>query len=500
MPCCAVPTRDAARRQSGHQAEKERGSIVKEPQNKTREAAATPRKDRKKPAEAAVVENRAVEAGKGPDTSAVTPKPVIESTLVGAGSQTPAAAKRTAPAEEPAKSAAVAAASPVPPVSRPEPAAAATPQRDAPKPAAKPEPRVEVRKVGFFPTFLGGVVAAGLGAAATYWAIPHLPEAWRPGAVETMAPEAQLDAARSAATEAARAEVTAQLDALGKRAADAGTDAARQALADAEAARPAAAASTVEIPTELTGRISALEATLTELANRPVSEGGVPVPLVQPQPAGVSQAALDELAARVTAQQARIDELAARPAVDPTTAEQVQTLVKQAEDLQQSTEAATRRAQSATAAAALKAAIENGGPRDQALAELSAAGVTVPAILTGDVPRLDTLRAEFAPAARDGLRASLDAVAADEGAMGMIGNFLRVQTGARSVEPREGNDPDAVLSRANAAVEAGDLKGALAEVAALPPTGQQAMSAWTTRAQQWVEANAALADLVASGK
>ena len=63
--------------------------------------------------------------------------------------------------------------------------------------------------------------------------------------------------------------------------------------------------------------------------------------------------------------------------------------------------------------------------------------------------------------------------------------------------PRAGSDPDAILSRADAAVNAGDIKGALAEIAALPQSGQAAMAGWTAAAQAWVEANAALAALAA---
>lgn len=81
--------------------------------------------------------------------------------------------------------------------------------------------------------------------------------------------------------------------------------------------------------------------------------------------------------------------------------------------------------------------------------------------------------------------------------MGVIGDFLRVQTGARSVEPREGDDPDAVLSRADAAVKAGDIKGALGLIATLPQAGQDAMSGWTGKAAVWVQAKDALTALAA---
>ena len=160
-------------------------------------------------------------------------------------------------------------------------------------------------------------------------------------------------------------------------------------------------------------------------------------------------------------------------------------------------DAANRRARVSAAAAALQAALSSGGARETALADLQAAGVEPPAVLTGEVATLAQLRAEFPAAARDGLAAALKSSSANDGAMGVIGNFLRVQTGARSVEPREGGDPDAVLSRADAAVKAGDIAGALEQIGALPQPGQDAMSGWVAQARTWVEANAALSALAA---
>lgn len=493
---------------------------MKEPENKPSEAAATPRKNAKNRAAKTAIENRpAVSGQKAASTEAKEHQPV-ESSLVGAGSDLPAAQKRETAAQPDTKPEA---ASPIPAVTRPDPATAKD-AKPAPAPAATESPKpatsgktpapVQVRKVGFFPTFLGGVVAAGLGAAATYWALPHLPENLRPAVLASGPSDAQLDAVRQAATEAARAEIDSRAEDLNTRAAQAGADAARQALAESEEAQAAEApaetpaAAPAEIPAELTARIGALETALADLANRPAPAApaeptpGAIAPIAQPapQPVGVSPEQLEALAARVNEQQARIDELAARPVVDPATAEQVQVLVKQAEGLHQSTEAANRRAQAATAAIALKAAIEEGTARDQALAALAAAGVEVAPVLAGDIPRIDELRASFPAAAREGLRAALDSQAADEGTMSKIGNFLRVQTGARSVEPREGDDADAILSRADAAVEAGEIKTALTEIAALPEPGQQAMADWTARAALWVQANDALAALAASGE
>lgn len=54
-------------------------------------------------------------------------------------------------------------------------------------------------------------------------------------------------------------------------------------------------------------------------------------------------------------------------------------------------------------------------------------------MLSGDVPTLEQLRAEFPASARAGLAAALNAAPNRGGALGVIGDFLRVQTGARSV-------------------------------------------------------------------
>jgi len=502
---------------AGPRCERERGRIVKKPETNSSENKASPGKDGKKKAvSGSVIDSRPVGSGEGAQAAKPEPKPQIESRLVGTGPGPEAAAPKpdagrsaageaVAESKPPSSQAATEAKhGGVPPVARPE----AVP---IPPQPAKVETRVvEVRKAGFMPTFLGGVVAAGLGAAAAWWAIPHLPPAWQPLGADPAPTEAQIAAAREAAVEAAREEIQTQADAFANRASEAGADAARQALADVEARGGDAEA--LQAQQE---KLAALEKTLADLAARPVV-----APVVSGEGSDGLQQVLNELPARLAAQQNRIDALAARPDAQAA-AGQVQELTAQAEALQaritaaadeaekriaaaqaqasvlqETAEAANRRAQAAKAAAALQAAIETGGPRDQALADLRAAGVEPPAALTGDIPTLAQLRAGFPAAAREALAAARQE-APQDGALGAIGNFLRVQTGARSVEPREGSDPDAVLSRADAAVNAGDIKGALAEIAALPQSAQAAMADWTAGAQAWVEANAALAALAA---
>jgi acyl-CoA synthetase (AMP-forming)/AMP-acid ligase II len=69
-----------------------------------------------------------------------------------------------------------------------------------------------------------------------------------------------------------------------------------------------------------------------------------------------------------------------------------------------------------------------------------------------------------------------------------VGNFLRSQTGARSLAERQGTDPDAILSRAEARVAQGDVSGALSEIATLAPEGQAAMADWVAAAEARVSA------------
>jgi hypothetical protein len=89
------------------------------------------------------------------------------------------------------------------------------------------------------------------------------------------------------------------------------------------------------------------------------------------------------------------------------------------------------------------------------------------------VETLTALRASFEPAARNALAEAREA----EKGTGLVA-FLQRQTGARSVTPQEGDGPDAVLSRAQAALADGDLTKALNELKSLPEVAQAAMADW----------------------
>lgn len=146
----------------------------------------------------------------------------------------------------------------------------------------------------------------------------------------------------------------------------------------------------------------------------------------------------------------------------------------------------------------IAAALDSGAPYSAAVKDLS--GVELPAVLTDNaaagLPTVQRLQAEFPDAARAALDAALRA---NMGASwtDRVGNFLRAQTGARALTPREGNDPDAVLSRAEAATAKGDIATALKEIAALPPEGLAAMADWQAKAQLRLDGEAAVQALLA---
>ncbi len=147
----------------------------------------------------------------------------------------------------------------------------------------------------------------------------------------------------------------------------------------------------------------------------------------------------------------------------------------------------------------LQAALDTGAPYTAALADL--ADLTAPPALATNaqagLPSLQSLRDSFPDAARAALDASLRA-AMGQSWSDRVGAFLRGQTGARSLTPHAGTDPDAVLSRAEADLATGDLAATLTELQALPPAGQTALAPWLARAQARADAIAAVKALLTS--
>lgn len=349
------------------------------------------------------------------------------------------------------------------------------------------------RGPGFFPLLLGGVAAALAGAGGTIYALPHLPPQLAGLLPAVTAP------ADTSALETALTEGRARVDSL-----------ATEVNALKTAAPPAPDLSGVKgVMDEVAASNRSLQETLTALATR--------VEALEQRPAALTTNADGTVVAapdsgQLAALQSQIntlrEQIAAATSSGAATQEQIAAAANTArseiaaaqaesERLRNETAAATQRSLAQAAVARVSAAFESGAPMAGPIGAAEAAGLSVPAALKGNVPSLTSLQVAFPQAAREALKASRKA-AAGETLGERLGAFLMAQTGARSVEPRAGDDPDAVLSRASAAVNAGDIPVALTEIGALPQAGQALMSGWVTTAQQRVVAAQALLDLAKS--
>lgn len=310
---------------------------------------------------------------------------------------------------------------------------------------AMPPERVEPARSsggGFFATLMGGVIAGFIGFGIAWFLLSD------------------------------DGDTSARIDDLSTRVEEQGATLAR--LNDQVAAGPDMAPVTTQIDElsarvdEIAGRVDGFGAQITELEKRPISEG-------------VSEEA-------IAAYEAELDRMRA----------EIEKMVADAQAMRDSAAGDAQAALRRSALTRILSALDNGTPFTAALEDLRGSGQEIPAPLTSaaqtGVTSLAELRDTFPDAARN-------AIAADrsgQGGVGNIGSFLRNQLGARSLEPREGSDADAVLSRAEAALRTGRLGDALAELEALPEPAQAEMAGWIERAETRHQAVMAAEDLAAA--
>jgi hypothetical protein len=230
----------------------------------------------------------------------------------------------------------------------------------------------------------------------------------------------------------------------------------------------------------LTDRLAKLEAEMAGLSSLPADGTLTPAQLA------TLAASVEALRGQVGALKAGLDATAVRGIVAEALAAWE---ADAAEKLRAETTQAEAAAARAAALAQLTQAAGTGAPYAQALPAL---GADLPAIVTKYAETgLPPLSTGFADAARRALDAALRA-APGAGMGERFLSFLRIQTGARSLTPQDGDDPDAILSRAEAAVGQGDAQKALDEVAALPPEAQAELAEWRALAQDHLDFAAAL--------
>ena len=318
------------------------------------------------------------------------------------------------------------------------------------KPSAAAQADTKPRRGGFVAPVLGGVLAA----AAGFGAAQYVPQGWP--LAQTAALEQQLLAQSAEIT-----RLTSRLSTL--------------------ESQPAPELS------PLMDTLAALNGRVADLETLPINRAD--------DTEGLS-AALAKL-------QAEMASLKAGATGDMTVPENVAALTAEAEaklkaaeahaaQITAEAEALTNAAKARAAFGRLKTAVDTGLPFAEILPEL---GVAVPdglqSLAKTGVPSLGTLQDSFPDAARLALEAALRADMGDSWSERAT-SFLRNQTGARSLTPREGNDPDAILSRAESALATGDLAQTLTLLAQLPEVAQAPLAEWRAQAEL---RQAALVDL-----
>ena len=224
----------------------------------------------------------------------------------------------------------------------------------------------------------------------------------------------------------------------------------------------------------LTDQVGPLGERLTALEKKPIEAN------VSPETTAAFEAELKKLQDSLAAQRSEVEKM-----------------VADAQALEAKASAEARAATNAAILSRLHGQLDAGQPYEDLVAELKAGGVDVPDALATNskdgVETLSALRTSFAPAARAALSDARDA----DKSTGLVA-FLQRQTGARSVTPQEGDDPNAILSRAQAALADGDVTQALTELKSLPEAAQTALADWEQAAQTRVSAVEAANTLASS--
>ena len=323
--------------------------------------------------------------------------------------------------------------------------------------ALEPEAGPAPRRGGFVPLFFGGVVAAALGVGATIYALPYLPAG--------VLPQPEVDVVALQAANDAQAKQLADLS---------------QKMADYKAPAP---------------DLSGVEAALADLSAQQAANASAIADLA----ARIAMASSGEgaanpvLSAEVGDLRVKLEAMIA----ENERAQQEAATVAQA--LQAEAQAKAARTMMQAEVTRLTAALEAGEPLAPIVETLVAAGGAVPAELSGEVASAADLQEGFGPAARAALKSAR--LAGGEASISeKIGSFLLAQTGVRSLDAQEGDGPDAILSRAQAAVNTKDFATALTEISALPEAAQAALAEWSSLATARIAAVQAAATLADSLK
>ncbi len=311
-----------------------------------------------------------------------------------------------------------------------------------------------------YPALIGGFLAACLGFLAARSDIldPILPSTLKGPDIAAMAAELRQSNTQLASNLAAlKAEIAAieHVDLTPIKAQITALKAENTALKTELTAREAHLR-------DLEARLNPLDTRLSELEKRPMTDGASDVAIA------AYDRELAALNAAIAAQRADVENLIS----------EARATEAEARASEENATIAARHADIQAVMTRLQTTLANGAPYQQILDEMTGAGITIPEVLKTSaakgVASLGTLGADFPKAAR----AALSATRTEAGDSGGITGFFQRQLGARSVQPREGDDPDAILSRAEAALNDGRLDQTLMELVGLPEIAREQMQGW----------------------
>jgi hypothetical protein len=193
------------------------------------------------------------------------------------------------------------------------------------------------------------------------------------------------------------------------------------------------------------------------------------------------RAEVRELTGQIGSLQGRLEQVSAAAE------RQVSLAQEQVSQIQEQSAAALGTAEREAALAQMRSALAAGLPYAEATEALAQdPDLTLPdglaAAAESGVPTLATLRDAFPEAAHAAIRAGIMARAGD-GIVERARAFAQAQVASRSLTPQPGGDPDAILSRMEAALHQDDLATALSEAEALPGEAAAAMQPWLDQAR-----------------
>ncbi|WP_156121813.1 COG4223 family protein [Halocynthiibacter namhaensis] len=309
------------------------------------------------------------------------------------------------------------------------------------------------------PLILGGAVAAMIGFGVSY----VVPEGW-PSNTERAA------------------EVTAQLETQASQIAGLNDRFEALDINDPDAAIAPVEAWVTEVTDTLKSDLDAVQEQLAAFDQR--------IETLEKRPISGETASGDAVAAYERDVQALRDQLEGQRA-------EIEAILSNAQTRSHEAEVSSQQARATTAVSMISRALTTGADFTATLATLDELGVTVPAALSesgAGAITLDTLQNNFTAPARLALDAGLKS-GVEDGSVSRIGGFLRRRLGMRSLTPREGDDANAILSRAEFSLKEGRVADAISEIATLSADGQALMSDWIAQATTHENVAAAFSEL-----